>query len=82
MKWFCRHKDSKEIARYYKTYYSTNWYITYYLDACKVFKCNKCEKEFAKKLFAQNYLWEADRIDDICELKEMGYISYERYILK
>ena len=89
MKWFCKHKDSKEIARFYSAHYSglmftKLWdvYRIYYLDVYKVFLCSRCGKEYKKKILSSNYDIRDVWLKKIIELVNLGYISYEKYIIK
>jgi len=83
MKWFCKHKDSNEIARYYKGYSSVDMFILrHYLEMYKVFKCNKCGKIFNKNVLSENYIFEEDYKKSCHKVKELGYVSYAEYTLK
>jgi len=87
MKLFCRHKDSKEITRFYNAHYSglkftRRWdaYRIYFLDVYKCFLCNKCGKRYKKKVLSKKYSTRSKWLYDMNELGGMGYIPYERYV--
>ena len=83
---FCRHDDSEEIGKYFSKYEC--WGISRtnvpetYLDIYKVYKCNKCGKNYHKRILNKKFLgWNDNRFYQE-KLREQGFISEDDFILQ
>ena len=83
---FCKHKDSKEIGKYFSKY--GHWDMSKtsvpetYLDIYRVYKCNRCGKNYHKRILSKEFLgWNANRLYQE-KLREQGFISEDDFILQ
>jgi hypothetical protein len=82
---FCKHNNSEEIARYYKTYgyWQTTEKPTTEVDCYIVYKCNECKKYYKKHVLNKRFLGWNNNVLFVKDVVEPhGFISYEDYVLK
>jgi hypothetical protein len=85
---FCTHNNCEEIARYYETdigpIYMTHEmiYRSASLHIYKVFRCSSCGKKHTKKILKKEYDGCNAMYRAIDEIRDIGYVSYDEFILK